>query len=143
MANWLVSRRKEAVAILAIVVFLFVSYNAYLRTQGSIQLSILTQNISAEPPAEPLVVDDAAEYRRLLNTVRPLDALPHSKTLGVASRIYVIELPGRQDRRAIMESLEKAMGKKTTFKSTMFSKLSLKFQTSRSRGTMLRIFILP
>jgi hypothetical protein len=53
--------------------------------------------------------DYSSEYRRLLSTVSPLDRVPHSKTLGVASRIYVIGLPRREDRRASMEKLARAM----------------------------------
>lgn len=52
-----------------------------------------------------------SEYRKVLSTITPLDRAPHSKTLGVASRIYVIGLPGREDRRRELKSLEKAMGK--------------------------------
>jgi hypothetical protein len=106
MATWLVSRKKEAITTFATVALLFTLYNAYLQTQDGLQLFTLPQNISTEHP----VVDNAADYRRLLSTVNPLDGLPHSKTLGVASRIYVIGLPDREDRRIIMENLEKAMG---------------------------------
>lgn len=56
--------------------------------------------------------DYSSEYRRLLSTVSPLDRVPHSKTLGVASRIYVIGLPRREDRRASMEKLARAMGER-------------------------------
>ena len=55
--------------------------------------------------------DGISEYRKLLSTISPLDRAPHSKTLGVASRIYVIGLPAREDRRKSLESLERAMGK--------------------------------
>ena len=54
--------------------------------------------------------DYSSEYRKLLSTVDPMDRIPHSKTLGVASRIYVIGLPRRQDRRLLMEKLARAMG---------------------------------
>ena len=54
--------------------------------------------------------DGISEYRRLLSTITPLDRAPHSKTLGVASRIYVIGLPAREDRRKSLKNLERAMG---------------------------------
>jgi hypothetical protein len=41
-----------------------------------------------------------------------MDRIPHSKTLGVASRLYVIGLARRQDRRATMEKLAHAMGER-------------------------------
>jgi hypothetical protein len=73
-------------------------------------MSFLPENLST---AKFPRVDESAEYRQLLSTVRPLDSVPHSKTLGVASRLYVIGLPGREDRHRSMQSLEKAMGKPT------------------------------
>lgn len=51
----------------------------------------------------------ASIYRQTLSTVRPYDTAPHSKTLGVADRIYVVSLPFRSDRREIMTGLERAM----------------------------------
>lgn len=54
--------------------------------------------------------DYSSEYRRLLSTIYPSDRIPHSRTLGVASRIYIIGLKRRQDRRAAMEKLARAMG---------------------------------
>lgn len=48
-------------------------------------------------------------YRQILSSVRPLDTAPHSKTLGIADRIYVVSLPSRTDRREIMSDLERAM----------------------------------
>jgi len=56
--------------------------------------------------------DYSSEYRRLLSTINPTDRVPHSKTLGVASRIYVIGLSRREDRRASMEKLARAMGER-------------------------------
>jgi len=38
-----------------------------------------------------------------------MDRIPHSQTLGVASRIYVVGLARRQDRRLSMEKLARAM----------------------------------
>lgn len=48
-------------------------------------------------------------YHQQLSNVRDLDLVPHSRTLGVAQRIYVIGLARRADRRKHMESLIKAM----------------------------------
>jgi hypothetical protein len=97
---WPVFRKKEIIATLAIVSLFLVFYNGYPQTIEYLQ-------------PQPLQVDDAvAQYRHLLSTVNPLDRLPHSKTLGVASRIYLIGLPNREDRRVVLHSLEKAMGGK-------------------------------
>ena len=83
-------------------------------------LSLFHVNQSVEPAVEPQASnhshvigprDGISEYRKLLSTVKPLDRAPHSKTLGVASRIYVIGLPIREDRRKSLKSLERAMGK--------------------------------
>jgi hypothetical protein len=57
--------------------------------------------------------DYSSEYRRLLSTIYPSDRVPHSKTLGVASRIYVIGLKRREDRRTAMEKLARAMGERS------------------------------
>ena len=89
---------KKLFATLAMFVLLLVSY----------QMVSLPEHVSTE---EPLPINDTTEHRRLLSTLHPLDGVPHSKTLGVASRLYVIGLPGRQDRHVLMESLEKAMGR--------------------------------
>lgn len=59
--------------------------------------------------------DTSSEFRRLLNGVNPLDRFPHSKTLGVASRLHMIGLPHREDRRMIMQKLGHAMGRSTCF----------------------------
>jgi hypothetical protein len=59
--------------------------------------------------------DYSSEYRRLLGTIYPSDRVPHSKTLGIASRIYVIGLKRREDRRAAMEKLARAMGEQSNF----------------------------
>ncbi|CAE6429323.1 unnamed protein product [Rhizoctonia solani] len=48
-------------------------------------------------------------YRQQLASVRDIDNAPHSRTLGVAQRIYIIGLPRRKDRREHMETLVKAM----------------------------------
>jgi hypothetical protein len=113
MALSLVSR-KTVFATLAVFVLACVSYNAYsyFWTREYFQLPPLSEGMSTE---HLVPADDAAEYRRLLSTVNPLDGLPHSKTLGVASRLYVIRLPGREDRRILMGSLQKAMGWQNIF----------------------------
>ena len=54
--------------------------------------------------------DYSSKYRQMLSTIYPSDRVPHSKTLGIASRIYVIGLKRRKDRRAAMEKLARAMG---------------------------------
>ncbi|KEI41399.1 uncharacterized protein L969DRAFT_85170 [Mixia osmundae IAM 14324] len=51
-------------------------------------------------------------YRNKLKEIRP--ALPHSKTLGF-SRIYVISLASRTDRRARMKRIAHALGIELTF----------------------------
>ncbi|KAF8707596.1 hypothetical protein RHS03_04228, partial [Rhizoctonia solani] len=48
-------------------------------------------------------------YRQQLASVRDIDNVPHSRTLGVAQRVYVIGLPRRKDRRQHMETLIRAM----------------------------------
>lgn len=48
-------------------------------------------------------------YHRELDAVRDVDRAPHSRTLGVAQRIYAISLPRRVDRRDHMETLAAAM----------------------------------
>jgi hypothetical protein len=57
----------------------------------------------------PTSDNSSSEFRRLLSTIYPSDRVPHSKTLGVASRIYVINLKRREDRRVSMETLARAM----------------------------------
>lgn len=48
-------------------------------------------------------------YRTVLSTLRPTDTQNHSRTLGVASKIYVLNLAKRTDRRLGMEELARAM----------------------------------
>ncbi|KDN39557.1 hypothetical protein RSAG8_08713, partial [Rhizoctonia solani AG-8 WAC10335] len=59
----------------------------------------------------PKNVDSNVEstYRQQLAAVRDIDKAPHSRTLGVAQRIYAIGLARRKDRREHMETLVKAM----------------------------------
>ena len=92
---------------LVMFTLLVISYKAdtNFRIQDYLPLG---KDVSTDPL---LAAGGAAEYRRLLSTVNPLDTTPHSKTLGVASRMYVIGLPGREDRRILMESLQNAMGR--------------------------------
>ena len=92
---------------LVMLTLLVISYKAdtNFRIQDYLPLG---KDVSTDPL---LTAGGAAEYRRLLSAVNPLDTTPHSKTLGVASRMYVIGLPGREDRRILMESLQNAMGK--------------------------------
>lgn len=121
---------KRLYAILALFVLILVSYQ---------MLFYLPEHVSIE---DVLPIDEAAEYRRLLSTVHPLDGLPHSKTLGVASRLYIIGLPGREDRHAVMESLERAMGRPITLNVPYFLLNCIwRFQISRSLGTMLQTCI--
>lgn len=66
-----------------------------------------------------LVDDDLAVYRALLSRIRPSDrllrsrtpplSLRHSRTLGVASNIFVLSLPRRLDRRTSMDALSRAL----------------------------------
>lgn len=56
-----------------------------------------------------LPVEDDEEFRKQVSLVRPTDTLPHSRTLGVADAIFVISLVRRTDRRAIMDSIARAL----------------------------------
>ncbi|KAG9104423.1 hypothetical protein FRC06_002658 [Ceratobasidium sp. 370] len=62
-------------------------------------------------PARPEINRKTADsqYRQQLSTVREIDRLPHSRTLGIAQKIYVIGLARRVDRRAHMAKLMAAM----------------------------------
>ncbi|KAF8572856.1 hypothetical protein K439DRAFT_1377280 [Ramaria rubella] len=57
----------------------------------------------------PYSEQDVSAYRQRLASIRPLDTAPHSKTLGVAGRIYVVSLASRTDRRQDMSAIERAM----------------------------------
>jgi len=71
---------------------------------------LLTNDVAMCAYGEAAVSEDySSQYRRLLSTINPIDHVPHSKTLGVASRIYVIGLARRVDRRISMEKLARAM----------------------------------
>ena len=59
--------------------------------------------------------ESVSGYRQTLGTVQPFDTAPHSKTLGVADRIYVVSLPFRADRRETMSGLESAMDLELTW----------------------------
>ncbi|KAG9127376.1 hypothetical protein FRC07_014540 [Ceratobasidium sp. 392] len=62
-------------------------------------------------PAQPESIRKTADtlYHQQLSTVRQIDRSPHSRTLGVAQKIYVIGLARRADRRAHMAKLMEAM----------------------------------
>jgi len=108
--------RHRTLPILATAGFFFL-VNLSLRFYPSnlpLGLEAIRQTPTNQAPEylyeEKLASEDySSEYRRLLNTVSPLDHVPHSKTLGIASRIYVIGLARREDRRASMEKLARAM----------------------------------
>lgn len=117
------TRKLGLVIVLAALMFasMFLNMDTY-RSSSSVPMSespscppittITKEIIKAAPPPKKVVAEDfSSEYRQRLNSIRPIDRLPHSKTLGVASRIYVIGLPGRKDRRSVMAKLEKAMGR--------------------------------
>jgi hypothetical protein len=108
MAHRFVSN-KEVFAILVLIALVLSSYNAF--TSWSTQEYLQSPTSPEGTPTYPVNHDDTSEFRRLLSTVNPLDVLPHSKTLGVASRLYVLGLPGRDDRQKMMEKLQMAMGK--------------------------------
>lgn len=62
----------------------------------------------------------SSSYRERLSTIRSSDSLPHSKTLGVFDRIYVINLAARDDRRRVMSDLERAMDIEFTWHNATF-----------------------
>ena len=51
----------------------------------------------------------ATDSRLALQTIRPIDHLPHSPSLGVFDKIFVIHLQGRLERKTRMESLQDAL----------------------------------
>ncbi|KAF8520975.1 hypothetical protein JB92DRAFT_2708583 [Gautieria morchelliformis] len=54
-------------------------------------------------------VSGPSVYRQSLSAVRPYDTAAHSRTLGVADRLYVVSLASRADRRQIMSDIARAM----------------------------------
>lgn len=101
------SSRKGLYAVVPLVIliaFIALSHNLATTEDGSIVMTCL------QPEPSPIL-----SYRDLLSTVYSSDMVPHSKTLGVAGKIYVIGLPGRDDRRKEMRSLQEAMGALLTF----------------------------
>lgn len=64
--------------------------------------------------------NSASSYHEHLSTIRSSDTSPHSKTLGVFDRIYVINLAARDDRRRIMIDLERAMDIEFTWHNATF-----------------------
>jgi len=97
MAHWLLARQKEIFISLVIFALILVSYFGYPYIADTQHLPLL--------PA----YHDALSFRDILRAANPLDDIPHSKTLGVASRLYVIGLPEREDRRIIMGQLADAL----------------------------------
>jgi Glycosyltransferase family 25 (LPS biosynthesis protein) len=65
--------------------------------------------LSSRTASQWYAVSNTSPFRQTLSTIRPFDTAPHSKTLGVADRLYVVSLPSRTDRREIMADLERAM----------------------------------
>jgi hypothetical protein len=104
MAFWKVSRKKDFTAIIAIVTLLLISYHGY-----PVHPSPHAFGDHLPSWANRTAV---SEFRQSLSRVRQTDRLPHSKTLGVASRLYVIGLPGREDRQVEVRKLQSAMGRK-------------------------------
>ncbi|KAF7971859.1 hypothetical protein HWV62_19804 [Athelia sp. TMB] len=89
------SRKGSAVVLIALLVLLSLSYSA-TRDGGYHYMG-------------PWRTRPSSSFREMLSTVLPSDRAPHSKTLGVSGKIYVIGLPGRADRRSEMEKLQDAM----------------------------------
>lgn len=75
--------------------------------QQRLSLDDLLWGSPAGPESNVKIADSL--YRQQLSSVRELDRLPHSRTLGVAQKIYVIGLARRADRRAHMNKLMEAM----------------------------------
>ena len=90
------SRKGFALVPIALLVLLSLSYSA--TRDGGYHYMV------------PWRTPPTTSFRELLSTVLPSDKAPHSKTLGVAGKIYVIGLPGRVDRRSEMQKLQDAMG---------------------------------
>jgi hypothetical protein len=74
--------------------------------------SYLSSHLPSTPPYDP---DDPLSYRHFLErTTSPLRQITHSPTLTF-SRIYVLSLPWREDRRKQMRKLAKGLGVEITF----------------------------
>lgn len=101
------SRRNIVFAAILTIVFVYVTIG-----RDTVPSDCGIAPVSNQPVALSHAVsqETESEYRRFLSTVHPLDQVPHSQTLGIASKIYVIGLPSRTDRRDNMEALAKAMG---------------------------------
>jgi len=70
---------------------------------------ITTAGLTLQPSYSFSVLGRSSlSYHARLATVRPLDTAPHSPTLG-ASKIYVISLKTREDRREKMEQMRQAL----------------------------------
>jgi len=57
----------------------------------------------------------SSPYHERLDHIRPIDNAPHSKTLGVPGRIYVVSLAKRMDRRTMMQKIADALDVELTW----------------------------
>jgi len=73
------------------------------------QLSIVRDSQSPFGYSAPEQLDEDAQFRNALASVRPVDVSNHSRTLGIVDGIFVISLKRRQDRRDTMDSIARAL----------------------------------
>ena len=101
----MLQRSLRAYALILTAALILILLSAGFQQRISLDDLLWTSPVGLESNAK--VADRL--YRQQLSTVRELDRLPHSRTLGVAQKIYVIGLARRIDRRAHMSQLMEAM----------------------------------
>ncbi|KIJ32485.1 hypothetical protein M422DRAFT_213760 [Sphaerobolus stellatus SS14] len=97
----------------AIIILTLVAGSLLYLWQESFSLADRIASLS--PSGSGFRVEEPPSYHDRLSQVRPLDTAPHSKTLGVAGKVYVVSLPKRTDRRGVMQEIADAMDIELTF----------------------------
>ncbi|KAL1661220.1 hypothetical protein GGF50DRAFT_105509 [Schizophyllum commune] len=100
--------RSRDLLVACLTLSIFVSLSFFLFPADFGTFSDTEQSAGGDRPAQGPIGDARPSFRDRLVNVRPLDRLPHSRTLGL-TRIMVISLPHRTDRRARMSLLANAL----------------------------------
>lgn len=142
-SNLVSNRRVVLLAILAIPVFLIcfalAQYTRIVTTVPSLSPGLwqrprITSNISANPSAFSSE-STSAEHVPAGNFI--ISNVNRSKTLGIASHIFVVSLPRRTDRRKEMEILRTALDLRWTYVEAIESR-SMVIRKIMARTRMIR-----
>lgn len=106
------NKQNFVLAVLAAFFFIGLSFNQFQTISGVIPQSLVKPHGNAD---NLTTYEPPLSYRQRLEQLSVPGSGPHSATLGVASRIYLIHVHQRVDRYEEMSKIERAMELKFTW----------------------------